>query len=94
MEVERESSSAQRARLRGTFTPSKATGYNRKQRFGLAHKAVKEGKDELLLAGCDLLEARKEAVNPKRRSVARQIREVWRSRAALKALDAKRKVAP
>jgi hypothetical protein len=64
---------------------------NRKQRFALAHKAVKEGRAELLLAGCDLLEARKSAVNPKRRSVAALLREVWKTRAALKRIDAKAK---
>lgn len=85
-----ETSAAKRAILRGTFTPSK-NGYNRKQRFALAHKAVVEGKAELLDAGCNLVEARREAVNPTRKSVARQLREVWRNRKTLRELARKKK---
>ena len=64
--MERESSAAKRARLRGTFTPTK-TQPNRKQRQAVAAKMVREARDELLLAGCDLLEARKSVVNPNRK---------------------------
>jgi hypothetical protein len=87
----RESSGSKRARLRGIFTPSKASGYNRKQRKAIAIQATREAKNELLDAGCNLLEARKEAVNPHRKSVTRQIKQVWKNRAELHALEKKQK---
>ena len=88
--VAREPSREKRARLRGTFTPTKATGYNRHARQVLAVMACKEGRGELLDAGVDLLEARKEAVNPKRVSVKRMLSQVWNDRAALRKLERNR----
>ena len=81
--VQRETSREKRARLRGTWTHTK-DGFNRHARQVLATKAVKEGRDELTLAGCDLLEARKEAVNPRRKSVKYLLRGIWKKRAEAK----------
>ena len=78
-----ESSRDKRSRLRGTWAATK-DGPNRHARQALAVKAAKEGHDELVLAGCDLLEARKSAVNPKRVSVKRLLRETWKKRAEQK----------
>lgn len=78
--AQRETSRDKRARLRGTWTPTK-DGFNRHARQVLATKAVKEGRDELVLAGCDLLEARKEAVNPRRKAVKCLLRGIWKKRA-------------
>lgn len=89
--VARESSRDKRARARGTFTPTKAEGYNRKQRHAIAAQAVKNGKAELLAKGCDLAEAKRALVNPKRVSVAQQIRQVWKDRAELRRLEREQK---
>lgn len=89
----RESSSAKRARLRGTFTPTKDHGYNRKQRQAIAAKAVQEGRAEIVDAGCSLADARKELVNPDRKSLKATLREIWQARAALRKVD-KREAPP
>ena len=80
-EVRRQIRKQEKERLRGVFTPTLATGYNRRQRQIIAAQACKEGRAELLAAGCDLLEARKEAVNPRRVSVARLISQAREKKA-------------
>jgi hypothetical protein len=84
--MQSETSGQKRARLRGTFTPTPGSGYNRHGRKVLARKLTREGRAELLEAGCDLLEARKEAANPKRVPVKWLLSRVWKAKAEAKRL--------